>query len=222
MRQLARQIPTRYDVPLAWFFAPGCEQEHDCAEIVGVDLYLHLVQQFIDSGGLWKRRAQSLHRLGHALLLVIDGRTRYQQIRARFNDEWHSCFVHPSVDLYVAMQAALVDGLARPGDLRQRLWNQFLPSKARVNGHNQEHIDQREHVFKHEDGCGGVERHSDLFACLADLLHHAVQVRTDLVVDDNEVRTGFCKGLDVLLRNCHGKTIHTQPGVEQQVRLRAR
>jgi len=34
-------------------------------------------------------------------------------------------------------------------------------------------------------------------------------------------KQGSKSGLDALLRNCHGKTIHPQPGVEQQVRLRA-
>ena len=52
MRRLARQAPTRYDVSLAWLLAPGCEQEHDRAEIVGVDLDLHLVQQLVDPGVL--------------------------------------------------------------------------------------------------------------------------------------------------------------------------
>jgi hypothetical protein len=46
---------------------------------------------------------QSRHRLSHALVLVVDGRTGNQKIGTRTNNQWNRGLVDASINFDIAM-----------------------------------------------------------------------------------------------------------------------
>src|SRR5260370_22818682 len=135
--------------------------------------------------------------LCYALLLIVDSGTCYQQIGSGFDYQRSSCLVDATIDFDIAVEAAFGNHLAQADDFGQRFGDELLAAEAGVDGHDKHHVDQGEYIFEQEDGRRRVERDRCHFARYSDLLDDAVQVRANLLVNDNHVGSGLREILDV-------------------------
>src|SRR5712692_4127785 len=146
---------------------------------------------------LCDRVFKSRYGLRYAFLLIVDSGTCYQQIGSGFDYQRSGRLVNAAIDFDIAVQAAFGNHLAQAGDFGQRFGDELLAAEAGVDGHDKHHVDQGEYIFEQEDGGRWVERDCCHFARYSDLLDDAVQVRANLLVDDNHAGSGLCEILDV-------------------------
>ena len=72
-------------------------------------------------------------------------------------------------------------------DFVKGAWDELLPAKARVYGHNEDHIQVVDDVLQPGHWCMGVEGHTSQHSFFLDLINGAVQVGTGLPMHGQHV-----------------------------------
>src|SRR5437764_12697551 len=104
-------------------------------------------------------------------------------------------FVNPPIYFDIALEIAVGDHLTYACDFGEGFGDKILATKTGVDGHDEDHVEKREHVFEHENRRRWRESDGGLFAHGFNLLYDAVQVWGDLLVYDDDVRAGIGKVL---------------------------
>ena len=78
--------------------------------------------------------------------------------------------------------------------------DELLSTEARVDGHEEHHVQVAEDVLKHADRGMWVEHHACVYAEGFDLLDGAVDMGASLVVEGDDVGACLGEGLEVFLR----------------------
>ncbi len=86
------------------------------------------------------------------------------------------CVIDAAVDLDPGVQAPVLADLAQRPDLGQDFRQEALPPEAGVDRHDEDDVDEVEHVLDEGERAGRVERHTRGLAEFADAAQHAMQV----------------------------------------------
>ena len=78
--------------------------------------------------------------------------------------------------------------------------DELLSAEARVDRHEEHHVQVAEDVLKHTDRRMRIEHHACVDAEGFDLLHGAVDMVAGLIVESDDVGARLGEGLEVLLR----------------------
>src|SRR5262249_40241693 len=76
-----------------------------------------------------------------------DGRSGNQNLCTRSNNFRNGHSVDSAVDFDFATIVPFLDQTPGAFDLFDRVWNELLPPKTRIHGHNQQHIGHAEYLF---------------------------------------------------------------------------
>jgi hypothetical protein len=143
--------------------------------------------------------AEFFHGLGYALVLVENGGTGDEQVGSCLHNLWNCSLVNAPINFYIAFEVPLDNHLPDVRDFGQNFRDEVLSPKSWVNGHDEHKVDEREDILEHESRCRWVKCYASLFSCRFDLLDNAMQVRTNLLVYDDDVCSSFGEVLDILL-----------------------
>ena len=95
--------------------------------------------------------AQSIHGLGYAFVLVVNGGACDEEVGSRLHGLAYGSLVDASIYLYIAVQVSMGDYLAHASDFGEHFGDEILAPEARVDGHDEHHVEQGEDVFEHKD-----------------------------------------------------------------------
>src|SRR5690606_21791816 len=113
---------------------------------------------------------------GTVVAAAEDGRAGDEGVGAGGGDAADVGHLHSAVDLEADVAAAGFDQFARLGDLVKDVVDETLAAEARVDGHQQHHVDAVDDVLEVCQRGGRVEHQSGAAALVADQLRRAVDV----------------------------------------------
>jgi len=95
--------------------------------------------------------SKSFHRLGYAFMLIEDGGTGNEKVGSGLYGLMHGGFVNTPIYFDIALEIAVGDHLTNACDFGEGLRDKILAPKTGVDGHDEDHIEEWEYIFEHEN-----------------------------------------------------------------------
>lgn len=121
--------------------------------------------------------------------LAENSGTHHEYVSAGFLASQDVVQLDAAIDLDVKFRFHL----AKFADLVQAIGDEALAAETRIHGHDEDHVNDVQHMLDvRKRGCG-VDGHSGLYAKFCNLVQQAVQMVSGFGVDANEVCAGLSK-----------------------------
>ncbi len=131
--------------------------------------------------------------------IAEDEAASYEHVGSGFDALRCCCAIDSAVDFDESAKALFADHLAQATDFAKRVVDELLSAEARIDRHEEYHVDLGEYVGKEFDGRVRVECDCRPHAAGAYLLQSAVEMRASLVVYVEQVGAEVAEERDVAL-----------------------
>ena len=124
----------------------------------------------------------------------------HQHICTRFKQSLGVVRVDAAVHFDECGSVLFIDHQTQLADFFVCALDELLSAEARVDRHEEHHVQVAEDVLQYADRGMGVEHHTGVDAEGLDLLHCTVDMGAGFIVEGDDVGAGLGEGLEVLLR----------------------
>ena len=152
------------------------------------------------------REQAAAHGIDHGLVIrLAENRgTGNEGVSPSFRCSSDIVYLDATIDFKQDLASRRVDPASYFGNFFQRMRNERLATKSRIDRHDQNQIDLVHHVIKKMQWRTGIEHQPGLAAVIANQLQRAVDVLGRFLMKTDDVRTGFGKiGNDAIDRFDH-------------------